>query len=82
MNTTILDVIFSVGCFIFGFIAGIVLEGKNQKERVVGTLRVDRSDPDEQPYLFLELKNEGYANLQTQQYVTFQVLRENYLPRE
>lgn len=71
-----------VSCFISGFIIGAYLDGRVQKERVIGTLRVDRSDPDEPPYLFLELMNEGYAKLQTQEYVTFQVLRENYIPRD
>jgi hypothetical protein len=81
MNTVII-IIALVGCFIFGIITGACIIVRDHKGRVIGTLRVDRSDPDEPPYLFLELMNEGYAKLQTQEYVTFQVLRENYIPRE
>lgn len=81
MNTVII-IIALVGCFIFGVITDAFWEGRAQKKRVIGTLRIDHSDPDEQPYLFLELMNDGYAKLQTQEYVTFQVLRENYIPRD
>lgn len=47
-----------------------------------GVLREDHSDPDEAPYLFLELKQEGLLKIQTKKYVVFKVLRENYIPRE
>ena len=60
MNTAIV-ILGLVGCFVFGLITGAYLDARVQKERVIGTLRIDHSDPDEQPYLFLELMNEGYA---------------------
>lgn len=47
-----------------------------------GVLREDHSDPDEAPYLFLELKKEGLLKIQTRNYVVLKVVRENYIPRE
>ena len=41
--------------FLLGFMAGIVSFLVYLIVRSVGTLRVDQSDPTEQPYLFLEL---------------------------
>lgn len=48
----------------------------------VGDLREDHSDPEEPPYLFLELTQSGFDKLQKAEYVTLHVRRENYLPRE
>ncbi len=46
-----------------------------------GTLRVDRSDPSEPAYLFLELSPDGMRRIQSHRTVTLAVRREDYLPR-
>lgn len=49
----------------------------------VGTLRIDNSDPDEPPYLFLELKKESNPNnFKNKKYVTFDVNAKNYISHE
>lgn len=47
----------------------------------VGTLRIDRSDPDDQPYMFLEL-NKGVGDISTRTYVTLDVSTENYISQQ
>lgn len=50
------------------------------KNKPVGVVKVDRSDPTEKnPYLFLELPPGGMNELLNSKYVTFLVIQENYL---
>lgn len=45
--------------FLAGFISGaIIIDHKLHKNTTVGKLRIDASDPNESPYLFLELKSD------------------------
>ena len=47
----------------------------------IGTLRVDTSDPEDRPYLFLELeKNVGYIS--SKSYVLLKVNTQSYLSRK
>ena len=46
-----------------------------------GTLRVDRSDPTDEPYLFLEGIKSPYEIAQ-KRFVIFDVKRENYISHE
>lgn len=46
----------------------------------VGTLREDRSDPNEAPYLFLELEPGGMEKIHRYKTVTLRVRIENYIP--
>ena len=45
-----------------------------------GTLRIDRSDPDSEPYMFLEL-TESLPSVMRKKYVIFRVNLENYISR-
>lgn len=54
---------------VIGFLIGTFIGWyctRKQKEKTIGTIRVDSSDPDSTPYLFLEIyagkANELYAN--------------------
>ena len=47
----------------------------------IGTLRVDQSDPDDEPYLFLEL-DVNVDTVKKQKYVIFDVNVENYLSQK
>ena len=48
---------------------------------VVGVLRVDRSDPSDGPYLFLELKK-PVETVSSKQYVIFKVVNKNFISHE
>ena len=48
---------------------------------VVGNLRVDRSDPNDVPYLFLELKK-AVESVSSKKYVIFKVVNENFISHE
>ncbi|MBR3739255.1 MAG: beta-lactamase induction signal transducer protein [Clostridia bacterium] len=60
-----------------GFALAIILK----KEKPIGTLRVDRSDPDEAPYLFLELEQNGMERIRQSKTVVLKVDLNGYLPR-
>lgn len=47
----------------------------------VGTIRVDRSDPNDAPYLFLEL-DKGKGDISSKRYVLLSVDVRDYLPRK
>lgn len=51
------------------------------KKKSIGTLRVDRSDPDDDPYLFLEINPGGTKSLLRDDYIMLKVKRENYISR-
>jgi hypothetical protein len=76
--------------FIFGIVIGFIVGGivgcivtrnamlKRTSESFVGTLRVDTSDPDDNPYMFLELsKNVDYVT--SRKSVLLKVSTENYI---
>lgn len=65
---------------IVGFIFGIGA-ASIAKDKPVGSLRVDHSDPDSGPYLFLEL-DRGIGNIYKKHYVRMRVKIENYIPHE
>lgn len=60
-----------------GIVVGLVFGYK----RPVGDLRVDRSDPTNPPYLFLELDTDVYA-IMRKKHVIFRVKCEDFVPHE
>lgn len=50
-------------------------------DKVVGTLRIDSSDPEDGPYMFLEL-NKGTGDVSRRKVVTLKVSTESYLSRK
>lgn len=68
--------IFAMGFLIGGVVIAVVLY-----EKPVGTLRIDTSDPDEAPYLFLEL-SESVVKIYDKKQVTFDVNTQNYISRK
>ena len=78
--------------FLIGFLAGLVigitalficLKTIRHKQRPIGDLRVDGSDPSDHPYLFLELdKGENVNTIISSKYATFRVKLENFLPHK
>lgn len=75
MNYFILGLIFIAGA-IAGVGGSILILLKTKG----GTLRIDRSDPDSEPYMFLEL-TESLPSVMRKKYVIFRVNLENYISR-
>ena len=75
MNYLILGLIFIAG--VIAGVGGAILVLLKTKG---GTLRVDRSDPDSEPYMFLEL-TESLPSVMRKKYVVFRVNLENYISR-
>lgn len=68
--------------FLLGAIVGYILACVIVAHRsTVGSLRVDRSIPDEEPYIFLELKK-GVGDITQRKHVTLDVKNENYLSHD
>ena len=67
--------------FLLGFMAGIVSFLVYLIVRSVGTLRVDQSDPTEQPYLFLEL-DKPVESIINKKYVLFRVNKKNFISQD
>ncbi len=69
--------------FVAGVAGGYILKAFiTNRQKVVGTLRVDHSEPSEEPYLFLELKKDGIESIQKKKEVLFKVDLDSYLPRK
>lgn len=72
--------IVSIISLIVGQISGYLRGLKDGKE-IFGTLRMDHSDIEEPPYLFLELKGHTVDDISRQTFVTFAVEQKDFLPR-
>lgn len=75
-------VLLLVAAVILGFVVGVIcVRTSIRNERLVGTLRVDNSDPDDVPYLFLELTSNPEV-IKQRKYVTLKVDVKNYLSQK
>ena len=63
--------------FIAGIIIGLFVGYLKGKSDICGNLRIDRSQKDESPYLFLELSKE-VNDICGKKYVVFKVRNENF----
>ena len=61
-----------------GFMAGLIFRSP---DRPVGALRIDRSEEDEEPRVFLELYHDT-GEIGKKKTVTLNVSTENYIPRK
>ena len=61
--------------FLFGVAIGVIVT--SLLIRSVGVIRIDLSDPDDRPYLFLEINQGCYKKLFRSKKVIFEVLKEN-----
>jgi hypothetical protein len=66
--------------FASGTVIGFVVAKLTARPKTIGNLRVDQSEPDENPYLFLELERD-VAAVRKSKYVLMKVVDKNYLPR-
>jgi hypothetical protein len=67
-----------IAIFAGGLIVGCVFMYILLRLRSVGYLRIDSSDPDDGPYLFLELTSE-IRTFRNRKYVVMDVRDENYI---
>ena len=72
---------FCVVCGVIGVLFGFIFAVLLQKRKKIGTLRMDQSDPNEAPYLFLELDPDGMKKINRFKTVVLRVRLENYIPR-
>lgn len=63
-----------------GVLFGLGISALVRRPYFVGTLRVDTSYSEDDPYLFLELEN-GVGDISSKRYVLLKVDLESYLPR-
>lgn len=68
--------------FVIGLVVGIVAFAIGVTLLIVGDLRVDQSDKDDRPYMFLELSDGGYKKVMTKKFVLMRVVIRDYLPRK
>ena len=70
-----------IGAFI-GILNGTDRKRKAIEERSVGSLRIDRSEKDEPPRPFLELKDSTIESIAEKKFVILKVINKNYLSRD
>lgn len=71
---------FILGAIIGTIVSQIVIFFK--KPKYIGVLRIDQSDPDAPPYMFLEIFKDASHEIKQDQYVTFKVDFKDYISRE
>ncbi len=72
----------AVIAFVAGILAGVLIAAfLFRRKPVVGALRVDTSDPQDGPYLFLEL-TENMDKVMKSRQITLDVKLENYIPQK
>lgn len=67
--------------FATGVLIGCIITVIVSRIKAIGSLRVDNSDPDDNPYLFLELSKDMDA-IYSKKYVTLKVNIKNFIPHE
>lgn len=64
-----MEILFLIG----GILIGVILTLLASRKEPIGTLRVDYSDPDSGPYLFLELPQKNTHLIEKKKIVSFKV---------
>lgn len=67
--------------FLVGVLIGTIIYAIAVKTASVGTLRIDQSDPEDSPYLFLEL-DKHVAIISSKKYIIMKVERRNYISHD
>ena len=67
--------------FLVGVLIGTIIYAIAVKTASVGTLRIDQSDPEDSPYLFLEL-DKNLSTIVSKQYVIMKVNLKNYISHD
>ena len=67
--------------FLIGVLVGDICAIIMTRIKSTGSLRVDTSDPDDGPYLFLELSKD-IGEIYRKKYITLKVNLKNFIPHE
>lgn len=67
--------------FLAGVLVGTIIYAIAIKTASVGTLRIDQSDPEDSPYLFLELEK-NLSTIVSKKYVIMKVDLKNYISHD
>lgn len=67
--------------FLLGVLFGSIAMALRIYSDVSGNLRIDQSDPDDRPYMFLEL-HRSYDKLISKKHVLLKVRKENYISQD
>ena len=67
---------------IMGILTGMLIAKFAFRDKPIGSLRVDQSDPDSGPYLFLELSPGGADEIYKKKYVSLRVNLKNYISQK
>lgn len=67
--------------FLAGVLIGTIIYAIAVKTASVGTLRIDQSDPEDSPYLFLEL-DKSINLITSKKYILMKVERKNYISHD
>lgn len=64
-----------------GVLLGVSISSIVYRSYFVGNLRIDNSDPEDGPYMFLELEK-GLGNISSKKHVILKVKLENFIPHK
>lgn len=67
--------------FLAGVLIGTIIYAIAVKTASVGTLRIDHSDPEDSPYLFLELKKD-VTTISSKKYILLEVNLKDYFSQQ
>ncbi len=67
---------------LIGILIGILIARFIFRDKPIGSLRVDQSDPDSGPYLFLELSPDGAGEIYKKKYVSLRVDLKDYISQK
>ena len=67
---------------VIGILIGLFIERYIFQEKPIGSIRVDHSDPDSGPYLFLELDSGGANEICKKSRVSLRVEIKNYISQK
>ena len=67
--------------FLIGVSFGCTIDRIMKRQKPIGNLRIDKSDPEDGPYFFLELEERPYV-VEKSKYVTLKVVAENYISQQ
>lgn len=68
--------------FLVGVVVGRLLTIRRTRAKTMGWLRIDRSEPDEPPRPFLELKAVTLDMISQEKFILLEVINKNYLSHD
>lgn len=76
-----LTLLFGLAVLILGIFAGIFISSFVMAAKIIGTLAIDKSDPDG-PHMFLELEKKNTDEIMQRAFVVLKVEERNYISQK